>query len=38
MANAPEPLKQRGWIQTLSNDESGIASALETTLGSIFVG
>lgn len=33
MGNACEELKQNGWRQTLSNDECGVAAALELVLG-----
>ena len=33
MGNASSDLKARGWRVTLSNDESGVAAALETVLG-----
>ena len=33
MANSSDDLKQFGWMETRSNDESGIAHALETVLG-----
>jgi Cof subfamily protein (haloacid dehalogenase superfamily) len=33
MGNASEDLKQRGWSVTLSNDEHGIAAAIEQVLG-----
>ena len=33
MGNAPTQLKSRGWLETLSNDENGIAVALEKALG-----
>jgi hydroxymethylpyrimidine pyrophosphatase-like HAD family hydrolase len=33
MGNASEELKQRGWTVTLSNDESGVAAAIDQVLG-----
>lgn len=33
MANASEELKQLGWTVTLSNDEGGVAAAVERVLG-----
>jgi hydroxymethylpyrimidine pyrophosphatase-like HAD family hydrolase len=33
MANASEELKQLGWTVTLSNDEGGVAAAVEQALG-----
>jgi len=33
MANASPELKQRGWMVTLSNDEGGVAAAVEQAVG-----
>lgn len=33
MANAPQELKQSGWHVTATNEDSGVAQALETILG-----
>jgi len=33
MGNAPNEMKQHGWMETRSNDESGIAYALEEVFG-----
>jgi len=33
MGNASEELKTRGWPVTLSNDENGVAAAIEQVLG-----
>jgi hydroxymethylpyrimidine pyrophosphatase-like HAD family hydrolase len=33
MGNACEELKQNGWTLTLSNDQDGVAAALEQVLG-----
>ncbi len=33
MGNSSADLKQYGWMETLSNDESGVANALEVVLG-----
>ncbi len=33
MGNASEELKQHGWTVTLSNDESGVAAAIDQVLG-----
>ncbi|MCU1287363.1 MAG: hypothetical protein JWO13_3713 [Acidobacteriales bacterium] len=38
MANASADLKQNGWMETSSNDESGVAAALEQVLGSALLG
>lgn len=35
MANAAEELKQNGWPVTLSNDESGVAAAIEQVLSEV---
>jgi Cof subfamily protein (haloacid dehalogenase superfamily) len=35
MANASEELKQNGWPVTLSNDESGVAAAIEQVLSGV---
>lgn len=37
MGNACAELKQRGWTETLSNDECGVAAALEQVLGQEMV-
>lgn len=34
MGNSPADMKRHGWMETLSNDENGIANALERVLGS----
>ena len=33
MGNSPADMKRHGWMETLSNDENGIANALERVLG-----
>jgi hydroxymethylpyrimidine pyrophosphatase-like HAD family hydrolase len=33
MGNASQELRDRGWAVTLSNDESGVAAAIEQVLG-----
>jgi len=33
MGNASDELKQLGWTVTLSNDEGGVAAAIEQVLG-----
>jgi hydroxymethylpyrimidine pyrophosphatase-like HAD family hydrolase len=38
MANASPDLKQNGWMETSSNDASGVAAALEQVLGSALLG
>jgi hypothetical protein len=37
MGNACSELKQNGWMETLSNDHSGVAAALEQVLGKVLV-
>lgn len=38
MGNSSADLKQYGWMETLSNDENGIANALEAVLGISVLG
>ncbi len=38
MGNASQELKDRGWTVTLSNDEHGVAAAIEQVLGGVPVG